>query len=202
MTFLQELSSWFAPRSADPVPEPPKPGDPAPTTSTIQLSGSPTILTFLRHCGCPFAEKTFLNLRETARAHRSTTFLAISHSSPAATSAWLAALPQAGSEPDNLHVLVDEACEAYAAWGLGVVGFGHVLSVGGLGSVWRLGREEGIWNRPTESGSRWQRAGSFGVDGEGVVRWARPARGAEEIVDFEEGVGVVLGKGGEAEERA
>jgi hypothetical protein len=192
MTFQQELSSWFAPRDSQTIPDPPQINSKAPSTPKIPLSSStPTIIAFLRHCGCPFAEKTFLNLRETARAHRSTTFLAVSHSSQSATETWLASLPQAGSEPDNLRVVVDEEREVYRAWGLGVSNYGHVLSIGGLSAVWRLGREEGIWNRPTESGSRWQTAGWFGVDGGGVVRWGRKAEGSEEIPDFEEGARAV-----------
>lgn len=90
---------------------------------------------------------------------------------------------------------MDEEREVYAAWGLGVSGFGHVLSPSGLYAVWKLGREEGIWNRPTESGSRWQTAGGFGVDAEGVVRWGRAAEGSEEIFDFEEGARAVEGEG-------
>jgi hypothetical protein len=186
MTLQQELSSWFAPRDDKTIPDPPAVGSKAPSTSKIQLSLAPLVVTFLRHCGCPFAEKTFLNLREVARGHRDTTFLAISHSSQTATDSWLASLPQAGSEPDNLQVIVDEGREAYTAWGLGVSGYSHVLSPGGLYGVWKLGREEGIWNRPTESGSRWQTAGSFGVDGTGVVRWVRVAERADEIPDLEE----------------
>lgn len=53
--------------------------------------------------------------------------------------------------------------------------------------MFRLGRE-GIWNRPTESGSRWQESGAFAVDGKGVVRWAGRAEMADWIPDFEEGV--------------
>jgi len=191
MTFQQELSSWFAPRDAKTTPAPPAVGSKAPSTSKIQLSSAPSIITFLRHCGCPFAEKTFLNLREVARAHRNTSFIAVSHSSQQATDSWLASLPQAGSEPDNLQVIVDDTCEAYAAWGLGVAGFGHVLSPAGLYGVWKLGREEGIWNRPTESGSRWQVSGSFGVDGMGVVRWSRPAERVDDVPDFDEGAAAV-----------
>lgn len=191
MTFQQELSSWFAPRDGQTTPEPPAVGASAPQTSKIQLSGAPTVITFLRHCGCPWAEKTFLNLREVARDHRTTSFIAVSHSSQAATDTWLASLPQSGSEPDNLQVIVDEGREAYTAWGLGVASFGHVLSPTGLYNVWKLGREEGIWNRPTESGSRWQTSGSFGVDGSGVVKWSQPAQVAEDIPDFEEGATAV-----------
>lgn len=53
--------------------------------------------------------------------------------------------------------------------------------------VVKVGREEGIWNRPTESGSRWQSAGSWGVDGRSIVRWGRVAVRADEIADFGEG---------------
>jgi hypothetical protein len=198
MTFQQELSSWFAPRDGQTTPDPPSVGTKAPSTSKIPLSSTPLVIAFLRHCGCPFAEKTFLNLREAARAHRDISFVAVSHSSPAATETWLASLPQAGSEPDNLQVVVDEGREAYSAWGLGVASFGHVLSPSGLYKVWKLGREEGIWNRPTESGSRWQTAGGFGVDADGVVRWSKPAEGADEIPNFEEAAVAIEGGGREA----
>ena len=58
----------------------------------------------------------------------------------------------------------------------------------------KLGREEGIWNRPTESGSRWQESGAFAVDGEGVIRWGGSAERADWIPVFEEGVRVLEGK--------
>ncbi|GAB1744680.1 hypothetical protein NU219Hw_g2220t1 [Hortaea werneckii] len=228
MSLQQELSSWFAPKpptkdddrksnneiDEDDIPPVPKIGDNPPSVPKLSFQPNrndsgpprPTILAFLRHCGCPFAEKTFLNLRETARNHRgpaqddqdaSIDFIAISHSSAAATETWLQSLPQAGSEPGNLRVIVDEELEVYRAWGLGVAGYGHVLSPRALGEVWRLGSEEGIWNRPTESGSRWQVSGFFavgGLEGKGegeagmVVKWGRAAERADDVPDFEEGV--------------
>ena len=48
------------------------------------------------------------------------------------------------------------------------------------------------WNRPTESGSRWQTSGSFAVDRNGVVRWGGPAGRADFIPDFEEAVKAVM----------
>ena len=48
--------------------------------------------------------------------------------------------------------------------------------------------EEGIWNRPTESGRRWQTAGCYAVDGDRIVRWGGPAQRADEIPDFEKAV--------------
>ncbi|KAI6788826.1 hypothetical protein KC332_g14027 [Hortaea werneckii] len=222
MNLQQELSSWFAPKppavdkdndknekDEDDIPPVPQIGDKPPSVPRLPFPQNPdgpkpTILAFLRHCGCPFAEKTFLNLRETAREHRgpgsdgsgdSIDFIAISHSSAPATETWLQSLPQAGSEPRNLRVVVDEDLEIYRAWGLGVAEYAHVLSPSALGEVWRLGSEEGIWNRPTESGSRWQVSGFFavGVDGKGdgdgmVVKWGRAAERADDVPDFEEGV--------------
>ena len=47
------------------------------------------------------------------------------------------------------------------------------------------------WNRPTESGSRWQTSGSFAVDRNWVVRWGGAAERADWIPDFEEAVKAV-----------
>lgn len=196
MTFQQELSSWFSPTPANTntPPEAPAIGSKAPDTAKLRVgNGKPTVIAFLRHCGCPFAEKTFLNLREAARAHKNLAFTAVSHSSAAATETWLKSLPQAGSEPANLDIVVDP--EVYGAWGLGPSSYAHVLSPGSLYAVWKLGQSENIWNRPTESGSRWQTSGFFAVDGGGVVRWGRAAERADDIPDFEEAVRVLEGDG-------
>ena len=186
MSYQQELKSWLSPphisTSAIPIR-----GSRAPTTAKLQLPQSnkkPTVLTFLRHCGCPFAEKTFRNLRTEAAKETSVSFIAVSHSSSASTEKWLEAIGGSG----NVHVIVDPERELYSQWGLGVSGWRHVLSPGGLWSAYTLGKEEGIWNRPTESGSRWQTAGSFAVDAQGTVRWGGVADRADEIPDFDDAI--------------
>ncbi|MCC5758133.1 hypothetical protein, partial [Klebsiella pneumoniae] len=50
--------------------------------------------------------------------------------------------------------------------------------------LYRLGKDEGVWNRPTESGSRWQTGGAFSVDKEGIVRWAHVSNTADVILHF------------------
>ena len=55
-----------------------------------------------------------------------------------------------------------------------------------LWNAWKLGTEEGIWNRNAESGSRWQIGGAFAMDAEGVVRWSRPAQSADDVPHFAE----------------
>jgi len=91
-------------------------------------------------------------------------------------------------KPENLRIVVDDKIEIYAAWGLGTASFAHTLSPWSMYSVWKLGRTEGIWNRPTESGSRWQTAGTYAVDGDGIVRWSAPAQRADDIPDLEAAV--------------
>jgi hypothetical protein len=60
-------------------------------------------------------------------------------------------------------------------------------------SVYKLGSQEKIWNRPTESGSRWQTSGAWAVDKEGVVKWGRVSKAADDVPDFEEAVKVLEG---------
>lgn len=96
-----------------------------------------------------------------------------------------------GPAPSNLEVVVDDRREIYAAWGLGAASFWHVLSPYGLYDAFKLAREEGIANRPTESGFRFQTGGSWAVDGRGEVVWGSPGKGASEIPDFGEAVRTV-----------
>lgn len=103
--------------------------------------------------------------------------MAVSHSSSIATENWLAAIGGAG----NVTVVVDPERELYAQWGLGTSSFYHVLSPSSLFAVGKLGWEEGLWNRPTESGTRWQIGGSFAVDAECVIRWVHVASMAGDI---------------------
>ncbi|KAK3707113.1 hypothetical protein LTR37_012282 [Vermiconidia calcicola] len=188
MTYMQELGSWWSP-DGPPTAEAPQIGRRAPDTPKLQLQpGRPVVVVYLRHCGCPFSEQTYLNLREAAKDHKDIEFVAVSHSDEESTNKWMASLPQAGSGSSNLRVVVDEKVEIYAAWGLGPSSYAHVLSPWSMLSVWKLGKEKGIWNRPTESGSRWQTAGAYAVDGSGIVRWGGPAQRADEIPDFEKAV--------------
>ena len=119
-----------------------------------------------------------------AEQHRDIRFIAVSHSDRTATDHWLDAL----SGPGTVEVLVDDKREIYAQWGLGISGWGHIFNLGGPWSALKLGKEEGIWSKPTESGSRWQTAGRWAVDGEGIVRWGRADASAAEMPDFEKAV--------------
>jgi hypothetical protein len=81
---------------------------------------------------------------------------------------------------------VDAERETYAAWGLGVSSFWHILNPWSMYSVYTLGKQENIWNRPTESGTRWQTSGAWAVDGDGVVKWGGVGQAASDIPEFGE----------------
>ncbi|KAJ7180925.1 hypothetical protein C8R46DRAFT_985991 [Mycena filopes] len=187
MTLGQELRSFWPPAGNDPQPAPAI-GVKAPSSDRLLIpsaDGRPIVITFLRHCGCPFAEKTFKAIRAAAEHHPHIRFIAVSHSEQGATDRWVDAL---GGSENSLEIVVDTDRKIFAQWGLGVSSFGHFMSPVGMWAAYRLGKEEGIWNRPTESGNRWQMAGSFAVDEEGILRWGRAMRSAAEIPNFEEGV--------------
>ena len=181
MTFRQELYSWIVPPPRHQFPVPAIGSDAPSTSELLELGGQPTVLTFLRHCGCPFAEKTFLSLRSAANSHPEIKFIAVSHSDKSSTDKWVEAIGGAG----RVQVVVDSDREIYAQWGLGISSFWHVLNPWGIWNAYQNGKKDNIWNRPTESGSRWQTGGSFAIDREGRVRWGQPAPRADWIPDLE-----------------
>ncbi|KAI0023233.1 hypothetical protein F4780DRAFT_730487 [Xylariomycetidae sp. FL0641] len=188
MSFAQELESFKTPTAKEIKPIPGI-GMPAPFNGNLELPDDrPTIIVFLRHCGCPFAEKTFkylttLSSRHAKQAH----FVAVSHSSAEATERWVVSV--GGNW--NVSVVIDEQRDLYAQFGLGVSNTWHVLSPLTLYKTLQLGKSENIWNRPTESGNRWQTSGAFAVDEKGIVRWRKIARSADEVFDLEEGLQAV-----------
>jgi hypothetical protein len=50
---------------------------------------------------------------------------------------------------------------------------------------------ENIWNRPTESGTRWQTSGTWAVDADAIVRWGAVGQAASDIPDFEEALKMI-----------
>jgi hypothetical protein len=114
-------------------------------------------------------------------------FYAVSHSAASDTEDWVIAC---GGEW-SVTVVTNPDRTLYGQWGLGTSSTWHVLSPWSLWGVYKLGKGEGIWNRPTNSGTRWQTAGSFAVDGEGVVRWVRVAQSADDMPDFREALKAV-----------
>jgi hypothetical protein len=150
------------------------------------VSGRPTLVAFLRHVGCPFAEATFRDLRRHADRHPDVRVVAVSHAAEAPTRSWCAAIADGRG---TVELVVDRERELYAAWGLGTTSLSHFLGRPSLAGVARLARQ-GIRNRHP-SGTRWQRAGTFAVDGDGVVRWAHVPEHAGSLPDLDAAIGAV-----------
>ncbi|KAI1116055.1 hypothetical protein F5Y14DRAFT_99703 [Nemania sp. NC0429] len=184
MSLAQEWESLKTPPKKD-VKAPPEVGAKAPTHASLTLpTDKPTIIAFLRHCGCPFAEKTFKALAALSTNHKDINFVAVSHSSAEATERWVTSV---GGYWDA-SVVIDEERDLYALFGLGISTTWHVLSPLALYNTLQLGKRENIWNRPTESGSRWQTAGAFAIDEGGVVRWRHIAARADDLADWDAAV--------------
>lgn len=138
------------------------------------------------------AEAAFLAMRTAAAEHPGLNFVAVSHSDQQSTEKWLKAVGGSGENSSgSVRVIVDADRKLYAKWGLGIASWGHVLNPTGLVEIWKLGRERGIWNRPTESGNRWQSSGYFAIDEDGYVRWGGPASRADEVIDIAAAIDVL-----------
>jgi hypothetical protein len=170
----------FLPPLPLPTAAPPEPGEPARELPEPGLAGGrPAVVAFLRHTGCPFAELTARELRDAAAAGSDVDWLVVSHASAEATARWRDAI---GGLPD-VRVLIDSGRVHYATWGLGRTSLGHFMGRRSLGDVARLARQ-GIRNRHPD-GTRWQTAGTFAVDGGGVVRWRHLPTYAGDMPDYE-----------------
>jgi hypothetical protein len=158
----------------------PQPGDRAPELPGMPADGRPAIVAFLRHTGCPFAEQTLRMLREQAAGSPGVRWIAVSHAAPEGTSRWCAAVGGAGA----VDILNDPSRLTYAAWGLGRTTLGHFAGMRSLAAAASLARQ-GIRNRHP-SGTRWQSAGTFALDGDRVVRWRHLPEHAGDLPDLEQ----------------
>lgn len=136
------------------------------------------------------AEKAFRRFRYLANRHPEANFIAVSHSDQKSTDDWIIHI---GGEWD-VQVVVDPDRLLYAQWGLGISNTWHVFNPWSLYSAYKIGKQEGIWGTSTQSGDKWQMAGTFAVDGEGLVRWVSIAKSADDIPDFKEALRSVAEK--------
>ncbi|KAM0202567.1 hypothetical protein ACHAPA_010397 [Fusarium lateritium] len=162
--FWKELDSWKTPAAKEVGPTV-EVGSKAPWSQQLRL---------------PDGKPTLLALADLSDKVPNVHCVAISHSSGEATDNWL---PQVGGTW-NVDVVIDEERNLYANWGLGISSTWHAVNPLTLWNVFSLGKNEGIWNRPTESGSRWQTGGAFAVDRDGTIRWAQVARTADDLPDL------------------
>ena len=175
----------FLPPRALPLAPSPEPGERAPGLPLTLQDGRPTIVAFLRHTGCPFAELTLRMLREAASSRPDVQWVAISHAPGPATESWCSVVGGAGS----VRVASDPSRRAYARWGLGRTSPAHFLGRRSLAAVASAARR-GIRNRHPH-GSRWQSAGTFALDGRRIVRWRSLPAHAGDTPDLQSALGAL-----------
>src|SRR5437870_11010060 len=118
-------------------------------------------------------------LRESAVRSPDVQWIAISHAPQKATDEWCRAVGGA----DGVRVASDPSRRTYAEWGLGRTSLGHFLGRRSLAAVGEMARR-GIRNRHP-NGTRWQSAGTFALDGDGIVRWHMIPGHAGELPDLD-----------------
>lgn len=158
----------------------PSPGDHARELPITLEPGRPAIVAFLRHTGCPFAERTMQMLREGAANAPDVQWIAISHATETETGRWCEAVGGAG----EVRVACDPSRRSYAEWGLERTSIAHFMGRRSLSAVADHARQ-GIRNRHP-SGTRWQSAGTFALDSDAIVRWRSFPAHAGQLPDLEE----------------
>ncbi len=150
-------------------------GDSAPYMSAMLPDKAQYLVAFIRHVGCPFAERTVRQLRELAGQFPELQCIVVSHGDPQTTRRWLQAIGGA----EGLTLVIDEAREHYGAFGIGYSGAAHFLGPATLmGVLGLLGR--GMRNR-IASGTRWQKSATFLLDASRTVIWCHTATHAADV---------------------
>jgi hypothetical protein len=163
----------------------PEPGEPARELPVALEHDRPAIVAFLRHTGCPFAERTMQMLRAGATRAPEVQWIAVSHAPERETGRWCRAVGGVG----EVRVVSDPSRRAYAEWGLARTTLGHFIGRRSLAAAANLARR-GIRNRHPD-GTRWQSAGTFALDREGVVRWRLIPAHAGELPDLDRALDVL-----------
>jgi hypothetical protein len=143
-------------------------------------AGSPYIIVFLRHLGCPFSEITMLEVCRATDDYPDLKFVAVTQANWGQSGQWARLIAARA----DLHIVPDPDRTLYSAWGLGLSGWRHFAGVKPLTAVVDLYRETGIRNRHPV-GTRWQLGGAFAVDGEGFVRFMHVDEHAGDPVDID-----------------
>jgi hypothetical protein len=151
-----------------------KVADPAPALANIELLSNTTLIVFLRHVGCPFAENTVKQVRNWSASHAGTKIILVSHGDEISTANWLQSIGGQGSAT----LLIDENRTTYGKWGLGYSGLMHFMGLASLSSVVRL-MFNGIINR-SAAGTRFQKSGVFLVKHK-TIAWCHVNTSAEQL---------------------
>lgn len=175
------------PQASPPTSDVPAIGSQPPEGLNIS-KGCPTIVAFVRHCGCPFAAKEVLSLGQQAQKYPNLHVIVVQHSTEPVVKDWFEMIggPAAfGEKVKNLSIVSDPERKIYAAWGVGILGWMGILNMREGFSKLKELSAEGIPSAFTLDGSwRWQNSGGFGIDSTGIIRWEHVASDAADMCDY------------------
>ncbi|KXS22263.1 hypothetical protein M427DRAFT_129985 [Gonapodya prolifera JEL478] len=183
-SFLADIASLL-PRSSPSVSPAPAVGSPAPSLpSGVEYGNSQgTVVAFVRHCGCPFAEKEIRLLGEVVKQRPGVQVVVVQHSADAETKAWWDRIGGPKLVPD-VKLISDPERNVYASFGVGILPWSGLFTNEIVKPITNL-KNEGIVNTETGSGSwRWQNSGGFVIDQSGIVRWSKIAAHAGDMCDY------------------
>jgi len=191
---LQSIIPTFGGPTVSPLPDISGPA-PSALGPVSFPSGAPTLIAFVRHCGCPFAEKEIQLLAAETKKNSSLHVIIIQHSEQSVTEDWFASLngPSLFPSKERYTLVSDPQRNLYARWGIGQLGWGSMVNGDVMRKLNEQKTKEGIDLRPTGKGSyRWQNSGGFAVDREGKVRWSKVAKDSSDICDFKEAARTIV----------
>lgn len=193
--FIPDIKS-LAGSSASKPAEVPKVGERAPVIEVTNYTSSPHIVAFVRHCGCPFAEKEARQLGEISKKHQNVKIIIVAHSDETVVQDWFKRIGEPhfdkGALGSRVIVKADPNYTLFNAFGIGQLGWTQLFTKQTFGLLKSLA-SEGIKNTQTGHGSnRWLNSGGFAIDHGGNVRWAKVAQEAADICDYEEAVKTII----------
>lgn len=161
-------------------------GDLAPASRLGLTDSAFSLVAFLRHTGCPFAEATVKQLSECADKYPEIGIHLVCHGKEEIAKTWI----EKFNLSPKLNFKVDSDRELYGSFGLGYSSTIHLMHPKVLWGVAKL-LPKGIRNR-SASGTRWQKAGSFILDRSNKVVWKHEPETADEVPNFEDTIKQVL----------
>ncbi|CAO1639226.1 unnamed protein product [Sympodiomycopsis kandeliae] len=178
------------PRQGPDVAEVPSIGSQAPPLAGTSYSSSSkgTILAFVRHCGCPFAEKEIQLLGQVAQKEPDVQIVVVQHSDQQDMEQWWKTVKGDTLLP-KAKLINDPERQIYAQFGIGSMGWSGLFSLSMVKTLLDLKNNEGIINTPTGKNSwRWQNSGGLVIDPQGIVRWIKIAKDASDYCDYPQAV--------------
>ncbi|WWC66848.1 uncharacterized protein I206_100755 [Kwoniella pini CBS 10737] len=189
-SYLPALKSIIPQTSPTPSPLP-EIGSKAPSLPDVTLEQKPTIVAFVRHCGCPFAEKEINILAEELKKNDELRIVIVQHAEKEQVNNWFNEIggPRLFPDLSRYTLIPDPSREIYAKWGIGQLGWLGMISPSIITNLNNLKKSDNIDLRSTGAGSyRWQNSGGFAIDKERIIRWRKLAEDSSDICDYAEAV--------------